>query len=147
MKVDKKTKQIMAIISAVIICVIASIFGIQNIQKQKSAKEAAEEAARLSQEYKTNLELIKKQIITGAADAENCGNLINKVWHNAIYEDYDVETNKYTMSKSVFVSDFNKALYNLFADSSFQIKINKIKDNQSSVQNLMKKNDKPTCRI
>lgn len=35
-------------------------------------------------------------MLDGAAKAENAGNLIKSVWYNAIYEERDTETDKYT---------------------------------------------------
>jgi len=47
----------------------------------------------------------------------------------AIYEKRDDKTDKYTRPKGYFVSDFNDALGNLYADSSFSSKISSIEDN------------------
>ena len=43
----------------------------------------------------------------------------------------------------IFVSDFNDALGNLYADSSFSSKISSIEDNQDTVNALMKKLKNP----
>lgn len=62
-------------------------------------------------------------MLTGASEAESAGNLIKQVWCNAIYEEKDDDTDNYTRPEGSFVSDFNEALGNLFADSSFSSKI------------------------
>lgn len=89
------------------------------------------------EEYSDNFTLATAAMLSGASDAESCGNLIKKVWYNAIFEKFDDETNKYTLTQFYSFNDFNEALNNLFSDSSFKSKINTIKDNQSTVQTLM----------
>lgn len=133
-KMNKNAKKIIAIVAAVIIVAIVAVFGIQQVQKQNAAKEAA----RISQEYGENLELVTYTMLSGAADAETCGNLIKKVWYNSIYEERDTETDKYTRPNGYFVDDFNTALSNLLSDTSFQSKISGIEDNKTTVQGLMK---------
>ena len=63
-------------------------------------------------------------MLTGASEAESAGNLIKQVWYNAIYEEKDDDTDNYTRPEGSFVSDFNEALGNLFADSSFSSQMN-----------------------
>ena len=82
-------------------------------------------------------------MLSGASDAESCGNLIKQVWYNAIYEERDSETDPYTRPNGYFVSDFNEALQNLFSDESFTDQIESIEDNQSTVQSLMKEMRNP----
>ena len=82
-------------------------------------------------------------MLDGAAKAENAGNLIKSVWYNAIYEERDTETDKYTMKNGKFVDDFNDALSNLFADENFVNSISEIELNQSKVTGLIKKLKNP----
>lgn len=133
-KVTQKSKKMIGIAVAIIVILIAGIFGVQQVQKQNAAKEAA----RISQEYGENIELATFTMLSGVADAERCCNLIKSVWYNAIFEERDTKTDAYTRPKGNWVSDFNEALGNLFADSSFQTKISNIESNQSTVQSLMK---------
>ena len=70
-------------------------------------------------------------------------NLIRQVWYNAIYEERDSTTDKYTRRKGYFVSDFNEALHNLFLDEDFSAQLESIEDNQSMVQLLMKELKNP----
>jgi hypothetical protein len=88
--------------------------------------------------YASNLNLAVVSMLSGASDAETCGNLIKSVWYNAIYEKSDDSTDKYTRPNGYFVSDFNKALSLLFSDESFSSDINDIESNQDTVQSLMK---------
>lgn len=90
-------------------------------------------------EYYTNMESAAYKMLDGAAEAENAGNLIVNVWNNAIFEESDAETDKYTMQNGRFVEDFNDALSNLYADETFAESISKIESNQSEVTELMKK--------
>lgn len=58
-------------------------------------------------------------------------------------EEYDDSTNKYTRPDGYFVSDFNEALQNLYADPSFIGQVSSIEDNQDSVNSMMKKLKNP----
>lgn len=90
--------------------------------------------------YKENLETVCGTMLNGASKAESAGNLIKSVWYNAIHEEDDYKTDKYTKDKyGYFVDDFNAALGNLFSDSSFASQITFIEDNQKAVNDLMKK--------
>ena len=59
-------------------------------------------------------------MINSAETAESVLNLTHKVWYNAIYEEYDDETNEYTRKPVVGYYDFNEALSNLNKDTSFK---------------------------
>lgn len=133
-KVTKKIKNIIGIVVALLIVGGATVFGVTQYQKKK----AAEEYAQMVEEYSENLKLATATILIGASDAESSANLIKQVWHNAIYEKRNDKTDKYTQPKGYFVSDFNDALGNLYADSSFSSKISSIEDNQDTVNGLMK---------
>ena len=134
----KKSKRIIAIIAIfIVIIAIASVIGVSAYKKQEEEKVAAE-AQKISEEYASNLSLAVYSMLDGASEAETCGNLINAVWHNAIYEERDDSTDKYTRPNGKFVSDFNDALSALFADSDFTDDINEIMSNQDTVQGLMK---------
>lgn len=89
-------------------------------------------------EYYSNLESATMLMLSGCADAESSAGLIHDVWKNAIYEDRNDETDKYTCPDGYFVSDFNDALSNLWSDTSFLSDIEEIKNNQESVQKIMK---------
>lgn len=125
-KAVKKNRKLLSIIVVVIVAIIA-VFGIRVVQKQKA-----------KQEYASNLELATFTMLSGASEAEACGNLIKQVWYNSIYEERNPSTDKYTRPNGRFVSDFNDALGNLFSDSTFINKIESIETNQSTVQSLMK---------
>ena len=126
-KITKKSKKI------IVIAAIAVIV----------AAKAAGEAQKQSEEYGTNLNMAAYAMLSGASDAETCGNLIKQVWCNAIYEKSDSKTDKYTKPKGYYVSDFNEALKNLFSDSSFSGQIADINDNKDTVNSLMKKLKNP----
>lgn len=78
-------------------------------------------------------------MLDGATDAEDAGNLIVKVWNNAIFDKANSETWKYTKG----VLDFNEALQNLFSDGEFLIKIESIKENQRQAKALMQSLNNP----
>ena len=142
-KITKKSKKIIAIATiAVIVAAIITAIGVQ-IHKKTVAAKAAAEAQKQSEEYGATLNMAAYSMLSGASDAETCGNLIKQVWYNAIYEKSDSETDKYTKQKGYYVSDFNDALQNLFSDSSFSSQIADINDNKDTVNSLMKKLKNP----
>lgn len=131
-KVTKRVKVIIGIVVALLLVGGTTIFGVNQYQKKKAVEE-----------YADNLESATYSMLSGASDAESCGNLIKQVWYNSIYEERDDETDKYTRPNDYFVSDFNDALGNLFSDTSFQSKISSIEDNQKMVNSLMKELKNP----
>lgn len=137
-RMTKKSKKIIAIVAIIaVIVAIVSVVGVQ-VYKKQAAEKAAAEAQQASEEYASNLNLAVISMLSGASDAETCGNLIKSVWYNAIYEERDDSTDEYTRPNGYFVSDFNDALSNLFSDSSFASDISDIESNQDTVQDLMK---------
>lgn len=141
-KITKKSKKIIVIATiAVIVAAIITAIGVQTHKNNVAAKAA--EAQKQSEEYGTNLNMAAYSMLSGASDAEICGNLIKQVWYNAIYEKSDSKTDKYTKPKGYYVSDFNDALQNLFSDSSFSSQIADINDNKDTVNSLMKKLKNP----
>lgn len=116
------------IITAIVLCVVilSRLLGSFIINKGKAAV------------YYNNMETVTYKMIAGSVLAEDAGNLIKDVWYNTIFEEYDEETDKYTLENGVFVSDFNDALSNLFSDEEFKNVISGIKSNQNEVTELMK---------
>lgn len=142
-KVSKKSKKLIVIgIIAVIAVAISAAIGVQ-VHKKNVAAKAAAEAQKQSEEYGSNLSLAAYSMLSGASDAETCGNLIKQVWYNAIYKESDSKTDKYTKPGGYYVSDFNDALQNLFSDSSFSGQLADINDNKDTVNSLMKKLKNP----
>ena len=142
-KVSKKSKKLIVIgIIAVIAIAISAAVGVQ-VHKKNVAAKAAAEAQKQSEEYGSNLSLAAYSMLSGASDAETCGNLIKQVWYNAIYKESDSKTDKYTKPDGYYVSDFNDALQNLFSDSSFSSQLADINDNKDTVNSLMKKLKNP----
>lgn len=132
-KVTKRVKIIIGIVVVALLAVVVTFLGINQYQKKKAIEE-----------YADNLQLVTYSMLSGASEAETCGNLIKQVWYNAIYEESDDSTDKYTKPEGYFVSDFNDALGNLFLDTSFQSQISSIEDNQEVVSSLMKELKNPT---
>lgn len=130
-KKQKKKHKGIIIAAVVIALIVISALGFSISQKTKES------------EYYLNMEHVSYTMLDGAAKAENAGNLIKSVWYNAIYEERETETDKYTMKDGKFVDDFNDALSNLFADENFDNSISEIESNQSEVIDLMKKLKNP----
>jgi len=131
----KNKKKLIIIIIVAVVAVIALLAGGSAVKKQNAVKASAA--------YEENLQLATYSMLTGASEAETCGNLIKQVWYNAIYEEKDSETDEYTRPDGYFVSDFNDALQNLFSDSDFTGQIADIEDNQDTVAKLMKELQNP----
>lgn len=106
-------------------------------------REAAEEALRRSREYEENLRLVVDAMLSGAVEAEECCNLTVQVWNNAIWQQEDDATNPYTKPEGRFVTDFNDALYNLYADPAFCAKLDDITENQRTVEAIVRRLKKP----
>lgn len=132
-KVSKRWKKIFVFLLALSIIGGATFVGVRQYQKKK----AAERYAEIVSEYKAKLSLTLDTILIGAGSAERCGNKVKVVWQNAIFEDYDIETDKYTRPDGYFVN-FNSALQNLYEDDNFKKNIDGIEKNQDTVNELMK---------
>ena len=138
-RMTKKAKKIVLLVGGAIILIAAVILGIGMIQKKKAADEAKKE----KKEYAANLNTITYTMLDASGIAEDCGNLIKSVWSNSIYEESDEETDEYTKEDGYFVSDFNEALGNLFADSAFSNKVKSVSEKQDTVNSLLKKLNNP----
>ena len=138
-RVTKRMKKIVLIAGAALVLILVAILCLGQIQKKK----AADEAEKAKKEYVTNLNTITYMMLDACSTAEDCGNLIKSVWSNAIFKESDEKTDEYTQPNGCFVSDFNDALGNLFADSSFSEKVESVSDKQEAVNTLMKKMKNP----
>lgn len=129
---QKQKKHKGTIISIIVfVLIVVSVLEIGISQKAKELK------------YYSNMETVSFTMLDGAAKAEDAENLIKSVWYNAIFEERNSETDKYTMKNGKFVDDFNDALSKLFADENFSNSISEIVTNQSDVANLMKQLKEP----
>lgn len=138
-KMAKKTKKIViGVIIAIVICCAGGVG-----YKGYSDKKAEQEYQDSYNTYIDNLKKVQLLMLDGGSDAESLCNLTLRVWGNAIYEERDSETDKYTRPNGYFVDDFNDALGNLFLDSETQDTISDIESNQSSVKDLIKKLQDP----
>ena len=77
-------------------------------------------------------------ILNSSANSEECGNLINKVWYNSIWEEDDEETNNYTKKDGKFNEDFNDSLSTLFSDEEFSELVDEIENDQKEIGKKMK---------
>lgn len=133
-----KTKKI--IIGIIIVAILCAGSGIgYKIYSDNKEEQIYRESYN---EYVDNLEQIQILMLFGGSDAESLCNLTLKVWGNAIFEDYDSETDKYTRDGYSW-NDFNTALAKLYTDSATTTKVSNIKSNQTSVKDLIKKLQNP----
>lgn len=137
-KMAIKTKKIIiGVIIAIIVCAVSGV-----AYKIYSDNKAEQDYKKSYNEYISNLEKIRILMLSGGSDAESMCNLTLKVWGNAISEEHDNETDKYTRNDYSW-NDFNTALEKLYADSSTITKVSDIESNQSSVKDLIKKLQTP----
>lgn len=117
----KKKGLLIAIPIIAIVIIIAIIIGGVSSSQEKKAN------------YVENLNKATNTMLNSAAEAETAGNLIVKVWYNAIFDEYDEETNKFTRG----TSDFNEALQNLFNDEEFSEDISDLENDKLEVEAIM----------
>ena len=122
-KSEKPQRKKITLVIFSVLLIAAVGFGF--VQKQRS-------------DYAVNLYLATYFMQDGCIKAETACNLIQKTWNNAIWKKSDQETNRYTKSNGVFVSDFNDALDRLFEDEDFAAQLQEIAENQSHVNTCMK---------
>ena len=100
--------------------------------------EKTKKAEKTEKEYQDAYNTLVSSMLEDAATAENMGNLIVKVWHNAIWNTVDAETDKYTMKNGKFVTDFNDALAALFTDEEFGKNCSDLAANQAQIMKQMR---------
>jgi len=135
----KNYKKIITIGLVSLAVIIAAVFGFKYIMEQRAQKSYEESF----NSYIDKLSLLQVAMITGGSSAEELSGLVASVWSNAIYEEYDDTTDKFTRPNGYFVDDFNEALSNLFNDSSTKSTISDLEKNQEVVGSLMKELQNP----
>ena len=113
------------------------------IEAEEEARKKAEEEAKRIEEYTENLKLVAMAMLSGASDMESCGDLLIRVWYNAIYKVNDDATDKYTRPDGYFVSDFNDAVQNLYSDPAFKKRLKELEDNYGTIVALREKLENP----
>jgi len=136
---NSKLKKSITTIGIFLVIAIIAFFSIRSFNEKKAQKEY--ELAFNS--YIDDMLLIQLKMISGGSEAESLINLTYKTWSNAIYEDKDPETDRFTRPKGLWVDDFNIALSNLYSDSSTKYNIGVIESNQKDVKELMKSLQNP----
>lgn len=139
----KKPSRKVAIAVAGGLLAFAAFFGIRSYREERARQLAASLAMQERILYSKNLKTVCSTMLDGASNAEQAGNLVKKVWSNAIHEKSDSQTNKYTRNTYGRYLDFNDALNNLFSDASFVAKVISIEENQNAVDGLMKELKSP----
>ena len=110
----------------------------ENKKAEQAAKEEKEKTKQKADDYQAAYNTLVSYMLEDAVLAENIGNLVVKVWHNAIWSIADEETDKFTKKNGKFVTDFNDALAALFADDEFSKKCTALAANQRQVKDEMK---------
>lgn len=141
-KPHSKKKRI-ALISTLVVCALLVIGGVQsNIAYQEQKK--AEEAEQAKQQYHDDMQKQAHYMLSECADAESCGNKIQKVWHNSIMKTHDAETDPFTLDDNgEFYSDFNDALKKLFSNQAFATRITTLQTHQMDITSHIKDLNNP----
>ncbi len=108
------------------------------VEENEIAKRAEEDTKNKAAVYQAEYNHLVSCMLDDAVLAENMGNLIVSVWHNAIWSMSDEETDQYTKVNGQFVSDFNHALRNLFNDEEYSKNSSLLSANQNQVRDKMK---------
>lgn len=131
LKMDK-TKKKKIVMFMLISLILLSIFAVGYLANKKAIEE----------EYNSSITLLKAEMLKSSIISEDLLNLTSRVWSDAIYENYDIETYHWTSSLYGFY-DFNTALKNLFADSTVKKNVEEIKKTQNNVSEIMKELNEP----
>lgn len=92
-----------------------------------------------SSKFDSAMTQIVNTILESSAEAEDLGNLIIKVWNNAIFGKSDPESDPFTKDSSGnFVDDFSVALANLNADPDFSARLGALLQTRYAVEDQMK---------
>ena len=71
--------------------------------------------------------------------------MVNNIWHDAIFDEYKVETSSYVFSNNLMVAnDFNEAIGLYYDSETTQDKLDRLDDNLKEIQNNMKELNSPT---
>lgn len=131
-KKNNSSKLVKIIIVAIILAVV--ILAVGKVVYDKFARA----------DYINRIEECSYTMIDGASVAEDACNKIVAVWNNAIWNNQDIETDKYTMDEGgFFYEDFNDALDNLFEDDDFLNDLKDINDNLEEVNEMMRELQDP----
>lgn len=131
LQISPKTKKLFVCsISAIVIVTIIILLGMQ-VQKHNKVQNY--------NDYWESLQTTAILMLDSAADAEECGNLLENVWYNAINEIEDDVTDKYTRvgDNGIFRRDPTMAVNNLIYDTEYSAKIENIKDDQETARTLL----------
>lgn len=105
---EEKKKRIFSRLISLVVIISIIIGGTTVYSQQKKKKEA--------EVYINSIYGIIETMHSNALRAEKLLNLTYKVWYNAIYEESDSETDKYTQIDGKWVDDFNVAIDKLYLD-------------------------------
>lgn len=140
LKIKMKTNKAIYYVSIVIlICVVGGIgYNLFSGGSEKSAYN----------KYIKNLEDVQNLMFDGVVEAGALNALTLKVWENAIYEKNDDETDKYTWNTAIsHWRGCEASIRKLYEDPSTVTTVSDIKENQSSVKELIKDLEPPPSRF
>lgn len=133
------------VILLLVVVAILSVVCFKLFKTSIEYKEAYENLVAEENEAKGNAESYQSlynslvyAMLDDAALAETIGNKTVNVWHNAIWNTENPETDKFTKVNGKFVSDFNDALANLFRDADYSADIALLKSKQNQIKSDMK---------
>ncbi len=118
-----------SMITIPLVCILLSGCGDDAKQKEQELIEHT---------YALNLNSAATEMLVGATYSETLCNKVVAVWHDAIFDEVNIETVKYMRDKDTQEKlDFNGALKNLYEDETTISIVDKLKDNKQKVDDLM----------
>ena len=149
-------KSYKCIVIALSVFVVLSIIGVVAFflvrahQEEVARQQAEQERIIAEQAQKETMVMISVLIVKSGSEAESMANFISKIWHNAIYEESNWETNKYTIITPGSYSaywNFNIALANYSDDETTKLKRQRLENDQNEIKELMRSVQNPPTEL
>lgn len=99
------------------------------------------------EQFLEEVQSLSVSMLGTAADAEEVCNLTQQVWSDCIFENFSMDTIKYTTENGDGIhyhDDFNDALIQLFSDEEYIAKVSGIQRKQSDISVEMERIDIPS---
>ncbi len=138
----KLSKRAIAIIVAIVVAIVG-IGGYEAYQAEQArqAEEARQAEIQRHNSYIDNLNKASYYMLAGMADSESACNLIQSVWHDAIFEK---DINKWGEdTRPYYSTDFNEALGKVMQSETYQGYVSSINNSKNQVSDLMKQLSNP----
>ena len=100
-------------------------------------------ASYVRQNYMDSVQNCGAKMNQGMNQAVDAYNITVSVWHNAIFGTDDPDTDRFTKDENGEFYDFNDALHKVYADESFNKRLNLLYTNREDVEDMMRELNNP----